>query len=107
MKLLVAATPISGPQFRIRTESLILARDEVDIFTIERIFDPFSFAFLTECNTSAVSPLWEMAIIAELGSKVSEYIEIHLTLLPRILSLQILPKGCFPIIQNDSLFRFQ
>ena len=72
MKLLVAATPISGPQLRVRTESLILARDEVGTFTIERIFAPFSLAFFTECNTSAVSPLWEIATTAELGSKESE-----------------------------------
>ena len=67
MKLLVAATPISGPQFRARIESLILARDDVGTFTIERIFAPFSLAFFTECSTSAVSPLWEMAITTELG----------------------------------------
>ncbi len=72
MKLFVAATPISGPQFKVRIESLIRARDEVGTFTIERILAPFSFAFFTECKTSAVSPLWEMAITTELGTKESE-----------------------------------
>ncbi len=45
MKLLVAATPISGPQFKTRTESLILARDDVEILMIESILDPLLLCF--------------------------------------------------------------
>ena len=61
VKLLVAATPISGPQLTVRKESEILAREDVLILTIERIFVPISLACLTEFKTSAVSPLWDIA----------------------------------------------
>jgi hypothetical protein len=71
-KLFVAATPISGPQFKIRKESLNLAKEDVGTLIIESILDPPSFAFFTEWITSAVSPLCEMAITTELDSKVSE-----------------------------------
>ena len=59
VKLFVAATPTSGPQFRSRTWSLCLASDEPATLTIETT-DPtlFLLAFLTASSTSAVSPLW-------------------------------------------------
>ena len=68
VKLLVAATPTSGPQSMLRKESLILANEDVGILTIERIFAPISLAVLTDCKTSAVSPLCEMATKTELLS---------------------------------------
>jgi hypothetical protein len=49
----VAATPISGPHFTSKKQSLSLASEDVETFTIESTLAPFSFADLTDCRTSA------------------------------------------------------
>ena len=58
VKLFVAATPTSGPQFRVSTSSDSLASDDPAAFTTEITFAPFPLATLTACRRSAVSPLW-------------------------------------------------
>src|SRR5687767_5169785 len=68
VKLLVAATPISGPQFVDRQASLALASDDVVTLTIDSILAPWFLASLTESSTSAVSPLCEIATSTELPS---------------------------------------
>src|SRR6266511_2996437 len=68
VKLLVAATPISGPQFVDRKASLALASDDVVTLTIDNILAPLLFASLTDSRTSAVSPLCEIATSSELLS---------------------------------------
>jgi len=47
------------------------ANDDVNKFTIEIIFAPDFLAIFTASRTSALSPLWEIAIKIE-----SDYIEI-------------------------------
>ena len=44
VKLLVAATPTSGPQLIVRKDSLIRAREDVLTLTMESIFAPTSLA---------------------------------------------------------------
>src|ERR671923_1363423 len=65
VKLLVAATPISGPQFMDRNASLFLASDDVATLTIDSILALCLLASLTESSTSAVSPLCDIAIRTE------------------------------------------
>src|SRR5215831_19912078 len=49
VKLLVAATPISGPHPISRKQSLILASDDVVILTMDRIMAPLCLADFTAC----------------------------------------------------------
>src|SRR6185437_2427547 len=69
VKLLVAATPISGPQFSPTEIDEICARDEVIVLMIDSISVPFSFAIFTASMTSALSPLWDNAMRVDLLSK--------------------------------------
>ena len=71
MKLLVAATPISGPQFIPITMSDSLAKEDVKELIIDIILQSFCFAILTASKTSALSPLCDIAISIELGSILS------------------------------------
>src|ERR671932_2189804 len=97
VKLFVAATPISGPQFRVKEQSLIRANDEVGTFTIESIFAPVCLADFTECKTSAVSPLWEIAITAELSSNGPSVYSNSLDIIVSDLILAYLPSISFRI----------
>src|SRR6266498_4856013 len=72
VKLLVAATPTSGPHFISKKQSLNLAREDVGTLTIETTLAFFSLAILTDCRTSAVSPLWEIAMSTAFSSIKSE-----------------------------------
>ena len=71
VKLLVAATPISGPQFIPITMSDSLERVDVIELIMEIILQLFFFAIFTASKTSALSPLWDIAITIELGSRLS------------------------------------
>ena len=68
VKLFVAATPISGPQFNPIANDDCCERDEFSRFTIDNIFAFDSLAIFTASNTSALSPLCEIVISVELGS---------------------------------------
>ena len=57
VKLFVAATPISGPQFIPNTTSPLRVSDDVSKLTIEIILQLLFFAILTASKTSALSPL--------------------------------------------------
>src|ERR1043166_4613706 len=95
VKLLVAATPISGPHFTSRKQSLSLARDDVVTFTIERTFAPFTLAALTDCKTSAVSPPWEMAIRTEFSSNDSQEYSNSLDMTASTRIFEYLDSICF------------
>ena len=71
VKLLVAATPISGPQLRLITASDSCDKDEFRWLTIDNILELDSFAIFTASNTSALSPLCEIAINVEFSSILS------------------------------------
>ena len=71
VKLFVAATPISGPQFIPNTTSPLRVSDDVSKLTIEIILQLLFFAILTASKTSALSPLWDIAIKTESSSIVS------------------------------------
>ena len=65
VKLFVAATPISGPQFNPIASDDSCERDEFRWFTIDKIFVFDFLAILTASNTSALSPLCEIVISVE------------------------------------------
>ena len=60
MKLLVAATPISGPQFRGIEISLSRINEEPGALTKDIILVFLNLASCTALSTSAVSPLCEI-----------------------------------------------
>ena len=60
---LVEATPISGPACVYAPPLLALAIDEPTTLTTPKITAPCRFAFSIATNVSAVSPLWEMAMM--------------------------------------------
>ena len=60
---LVEATPISGPECVYAPPLLILAMDDPTAFTIPKIIAPCSLALSIATNVSAVSPLWEIAMM--------------------------------------------
>ncbi len=68
VKLFVAATPISGPQFKPITTSASLASEDVSRLTIAIILQFAFFAIFTASKTSALSPLWDIAIRMEFSS---------------------------------------
>src|SRR5579872_5537724 len=71
VKLLVAATPISGPQFSPMEIEDWCTSEDVIMLTIDMIFDPDFLAILTASNTSALSPLCDIAIRIDFSSNMS------------------------------------
>ena len=62
MYAFVVATAISGPASLYRTVSDSFARLEPGTLTMEDVFTPISFAYLSAARVSAVSPDWEMSM---------------------------------------------
>ena len=95
VKLFVAATPISGPQFIPNMTSPLRVSDDVSKLTMEIILQFNFFAILTASKTSALSPLWEIAINIEFSSIVSGVNWSSLDIIGSDLILTYFDKICF------------
>ena len=97
VKLFVAATPISGPQFIPNATSPLRVSDDVSKLTIEIILQLLFFAILTASKTSALSPLWDIAIKTESYSIVSGTNWSSLAIIGSDLIFTYFDKICFAI----------
>ena len=95
VKLFVAATPISGPQLIPNVISDLRTSDDVSKLTIEIILQFTFFAILTASNTSALSPLWDIAIDTESFSIISGENWSSLDIIGSDLILTYFDKICF------------
>ena len=92
---MVAATPISGPQFIPIVTSDWRASEEVIMLTTDIILHPAFLAVLTALSTSALSPLCDMATSTEPGPIPSDENCISLDMTASVLFLAWLAKKCF------------